>query len=406
MLSDRVRSTGSVSPGHDLGNGPVGLLKCNQFLRRHLKSSKVALNVCHLNVRGLISSIDTLRLLLENYDVQFFGVTETWLLKNTVVHSKAIELPGFKFVRHDRQVEKSHGGVGLYVKKGINAKIIRRSDASTKVEFLFVEVCDGSMKLLIGVVYKPLPCASYDDLDPVLADLVSCYDNIVIMGDFNINILSDSSISNTFRCMWESLSLSIVPSGATHFGNFEPTALDLFVANNLSKVLYRSQFSVPGISDHDFIFMSFDVGLRNNSPVSFTFKDFSQINLDDLLFSASNLPWDQVYRLNDVDHKLQMINQLLLHLFNEAVPIKTVRIKYPNTPWLTRIVEEAFLLRDIAYATYKRNITPANHEKFRSLRNRANHLVRQSKLNFSERFLDSKLDSGTLWKRLKSSGLA
>lgn len=229
----------------------AGIAGQTRFIKNILCSSKVAMNFLHMNVRGLSSSMDTLRSVLHSCEFQFFGVTETWLSKNTRSNPHNINLSGFKFISHPRQNDKIRGGVGMFIKRGINSKILLKSDQNIEVEYMFIEVNTAREKFVIGVVYKPPSSNSIESLDSVLSDFALQYNNIILMGDFNVDMLKDNTKTRSFLNFWTALNLHPITFQATHFGPHNPSSLDLFVTNHPNKILRKAQLSLSAISDHE-----------------------------------------------------------------------------------------------------------------------------------------------------------
>lgn len=79
-------------------------------------------------------------------------VSESWL--HTDIDSQLVHLPGFNLFRNDR-VDRIGGGVCMYVRDCIPAKIIYSSSRSN-IQFLCVEISNGNNeKCLLVVVYSP-----------------------------------------------------------------------------------------------------------------------------------------------------------------------------------------------------------------------------------------------------------
>ena len=81
---------------------------------------KKGINVSHLNVQSLLSSIDELRLWLKDNPYHVFTLPGTWL--ESTVHSSEIEIPGYAFERIDRN--RDGGGVGMYIKDDSVQKMV------------------------------------------------------------------------------------------------------------------------------------------------------------------------------------------------------------------------------------------------------------------------------------------
>jgi hypothetical protein len=164
-------------------------------------------------------------------------------------------------LRIDR-VGKVGGGVGIYVRADITSKILYCSKGElTRPEFLFVEILINCTKILLCTVYRASKISDMSEFETVLFEISPMYDNIVIGGDFNTNLLLSSARKTQLLNMFNYCNMSVLPLQPTYQHNldFNASLLDLFFVNNLDKVLNYGQFSHAAISKHDIIFLSYSI---------------------------------------------------------------------------------------------------------------------------------------------------
>ena len=160
----------------------------------------------HLNISSLTYNFDQLHTLLAGLDIKLnvIGITETRLKLNSM-HTRTFELEGY-IIEHT-PTEWSCGGALLYTDHHINYKV--RNDLkmykAKELESIFIEILSQNSKsTIIGCIYWH-PCidpAQFNDvyLHDVLEKLSNESKTVVLMGDFNIDLLKyDSNIdSSTF----------------------------------------------------------------------------------------------------------------------------------------------------------------------------------------------------------------
>ena len=97
----------------------------------------------------------------------------------------------------------SHGGLITYVDNSFEVTVIKKIDFSTVWEGLFLELKHGSLKnkFVIGNIYKPPPPPPRDnnnanniytfttEIKPILQELSTANTEVLICGDYNINLL-------------------------------------------------------------------------------------------------------------------------------------------------------------------------------------------------------------------------
>lgn len=142
-------------------------------------------------------------------NVHFIAVTETWL-RSGMNTNKSIDIPGFKTIRSDRRTSANDrnkgGGVALYIKQGIKTKVIAKSfdigNEIEHVEFVFIECLLNDDFFAIAVIYRTNLCNGSNTLKlfELLIELASKDKDVIIIGDFNINILNSISPLLTSGC--------------------------------------------------------------------------------------------------------------------------------------------------------------------------------------------------------------
>ena len=145
----------------------------------------------HYNVQSLASKTDIIEPELSNFDI--ISLTETWL--NDSLSNEDLKFYEFQDPFRRDRIGDSHGGVIVYVKRGIPCK--RRLDLEiVNIECVWIEIIVKNKKLLIGTFYRP-PNAS----PVVLSDIENSIglatdtgvENIVVTGDLNLNMLNQHS---------------------------------------------------------------------------------------------------------------------------------------------------------------------------------------------------------------------
>ncbi len=88
-----------------------------------------------------------------------------------------------------------------------------------------------------------------------------------------------------------------------------------------------------GRSDHQCLLIK--LTKRQNTPaVSKKIKLMKRVNLNDLsLKMASEV--GRLYSALDVDEKVSAYNSIIIKLFDESLPEKTIRIHHSYKPWIT-----------------------------------------------------------------------
>lgn len=324
-----------------------------------------AFHIAHINAQSLLSHVDYLSYVFTNKQIHVIGVSESWLKPS--LNTSLVALPGYTLYRNDR-IGKGGGGVAAYVRDDIKVKVLEclPGQYRQKTEFMFLELRFSRDKVLFGVVYKPpLVDPAFSDFEPVVFDLVSKYDHIIITGDHNSDVLSNKAESKNIRSLYDTCHLNILPLGPTH----HKSVLDLLVTRDIGRVRSHGQCAAPGFSQHDLVHLSYSLKPPKFQQKILTYRNFKNLNMETLKTSASNMPWMDVQYLNNIEEKVNLFNSMLTVLYNEHAPLVTRRVSHPPAPWLNEQIKHLMKTRDKIYNKFRKSRTAALHEKYKKIRN-------------------------------------
>lgn len=388
-------------------------IKQHHFSYENMKSrvskhSKNFLKFALHNARSLCSNVDNYRLLFENSGLDMLGLVETWLKSS--VSNKSVELSGYVLVRSDRKLVNRNrgGGVAFYLKKNLRYSILAKSEANSEIDYLFLKLPKAN--LVCGIVYKP-PDVSVCKLRTVfeiIAELVATEPNVLLMGDFNVNILD----SNSSKCRFmvdqlNTLSFKIVNSSPTrHLPGCTPSLIDLIMGNCTQNVNNVYQSSVGGISDHDLICIDYKFKNAKTPPENYWYRDYDKINVDCFLRDLLECNLTAIYSFSNVNEKLDYFNNILLSLINRHAPLTRKFIRDPSSPWINGHVHRMFNNRANAYECWRRDKNnPQKWNNFVKLRNITNRTVKNTKREYFASQLNAFLPAKKLWTNIKRLGL-
>lgn len=387
----------STLPLHNIGSTA-------EILKNKLSPFKRALTIAHVNAQSIVAHKDDFLEIFSPLNIHVILVSETWL-KPTLA-SSLIHLEGYSILRTDR-LEKRGGGICMYIKTDLKCKLIYQTPGEyrSRPEFMFVEVSVLGEKCLLATVYRPPNIGYITDFQDILENLLPRYDHVVIMGDFNTNLLdtnenSTKQLTNIFK----SCNMTILNSNATHHVGTSHTCLDLMITSNPDKILTYGQLSAPGLSNHDLIYAAYSLKCPKYKPKIVTYRDFKNIDFNTFMTDAYNTAWHEILSLEHIDTKVTHFNKLLLELYDKHAPVRTARVTRPPAPWLTQDVRNSMTERDLAHRLYKSFPTSENFTNYKILRNRTTQIVRNAKIRFSRSLLSGN-NKSKIWKSLRQMGI-
>lgn len=379
----------------------------NNYLPTLLKISSEnheGFQICFFNARSLNAlKRDYFNHVFQNLKIDVVCVVETWFEEK--FNDDVYSLHDFKLVRNDRK-HTSGGGIAVYLKRNLEHKMVCASSIADKVEFMFLEISEGPLKMLIVCVYNPRKDNDLENLYDKLLEYSILYENVFLCGDLNIDMLRNDLQSKKLNDLFTCADLDVVNKEPTRFAqNSRPSLLDIVAVSNLAILNHFDQFSLPAISDHDMLFASLNIRFSKFVTPSFTYRDFKRIDMNALYEEASTLLWNSCWLGTDINEKLSSFESLINYLFDKYVPLKTVRFKRNRQPWFTDEVKSAIMERNRQYSKWKSDPSDQNWESYRVLRNRATVITRNSKRSYLHSKFHSRQSQKELWKNLKSIGV-
>ena len=194
------------------------------------------------------------------------------------------------------------------------------------LESTFAEIsCPNSTNTIVGSIYKH-PLLSLDEfsklLEPLLNKINKENKQILLLGDFNINLLNAPSDSNI---------LSYLNNFGSHFlipNIFLPTRITdhsmTLIDNIFSSISEKHSFSgnlLYSISDH---LPQFHLvcGSSNKSKPGKSFrKDWKNFDQNNFILDFLGIDWaNKLYHITDVDQAFKTFYDLVQNLIDQHVP--------------------------------------------------------------------------------------
>lgn len=158
------------------------------------------LNLVHQNIQGMRSKELEIELFMNCNDIDILCITEHWLEKHQFMFGFDNHQVASAFIRKP----KTHGGSLILVKNGFKFK--ERVDiVSLSVERTIEIACVELEQLIVMSVYRP-GSSSFDlfekKMDEAICKLGNTSKGIIICGDFNVDLLTDCSLSRRFKSLF------------------------------------------------------------------------------------------------------------------------------------------------------------------------------------------------------------
>lgn len=184
LITELICSSILLSCGDIQSNpGPGEAISYSHF------ATKKGIVLAHINVRGLRSSLDGLKILTSKNPIDVLTVSETWL--NSNIPNQEIDLTGYNLIRKDR-INGRGGGVAAFIKS--KYAYVHRSDLELDgVEATWFELkLPHTKPILLASVYSPPKDDQFFDKFKNIVDHIQIGSEVVVLGDLNCNMLGRS----------------------------------------------------------------------------------------------------------------------------------------------------------------------------------------------------------------------
>ena len=373
------------------------------FLFNKVKSKPHLCNIVHLNAQSLneTSHYDEFCFSFVNSGVSIIAVSETFFKPGS-----RTELPGYNVFRNDR-IGKGGGGVAVYIKQGIKAKVLSTSQAEYchRPEYIIMEITFQSTSILFACMYRPPKIGYLDGFIEDLYNYITNYEYLIMCGDVNARFGSGSGETENIVSMLITCNVECIPFGDTYHTSTCDSALDIIATNCIEILLDYDKVPAAGFSSHDLLFACFDISTPRSKPKTIYYRNYKNIDIEGLQHDATHVQWQRLYECDTIDNKVECFNRLLIDLYDKHAPVKSFKSKYNDKPWMNGQIVVLMQMRDDARKIFAKSKTQDNYENFRQLRNKCNQHIRNAKLRYFKEVFHEAKTSKEVWAGLRSLGV-
>ena len=251
-----------------------------------------------------------------------------------------------------RRVRLSNGG-GLIIYLKSNLTYIRRDDLETNnLETIWLEVKINKQKsFLICYCYRP-PSSTVDWISTMENSIEKAFlddKEVIILGDFNFNLLQENTNSKPWIRTFNSLHLNQIINQSTRVTDTSETLIDHVYTNVPCNI---TEHTVPhySISDHFPICVTRKLNNTCESgPLhnSISYRDTRHLDEQQFLLDMENLPWFMIFEAEDPNVALDLFETFFQSVMNSHAPKKNRRVKRTLKPnWINADILDAIKTHD------------------------------------------------------------
>ena len=345
--------------------------------------------------------------LIQDGDLDFLFITETWLRGDTSDGPIAVELtpPGYEFLNFPR-IGRNGGGIAVVHK---SATCVKSACPKTFTSFEWTEntVETKSGKEIFVTIYRPPPSSAnrqnftcfIRDFSELLDSYVLNATPVLFLGDLNIHVNKplDHEV-NQFLELLKTHNLTQLVQQPTHrSGN----TLDHVITCEDSAIVSSVRVDADAaVSDHYPVFFNLklkpDFHQRHTTISYRPLKNFDIESFSRELGTSTVLSESPVL---DVDQKFKSFTDAVSSAFESHAPLKEKRvpIREPQ-PWINSGIFRARAERRKYEKLWRRTGLTVHHQIYTEKKNTVTHLIASARsTHFSEKISDCQGDQKKLF---------
>ena len=364
---------------------------------------------CHFNATSLCKYIDYARMNFQDKKpFHVIAVTETRF--HSKFTDKMASIANYNIVRNDR-IGRTGGGVALYVHNSLKYKVLTSSSNHGNLgltEYLLCEVePHGHHKLFVAVIYRPPNSPFYKKTDFLekLSNFFPEYNNKLILGDFNSNMLTENPQSSIMRDFINQNGLKLIDHGVTYITENSSSHIDLCIVDEDNIVIDYGKSYGPFILNHFLISVSLQIFTPGPFHKTITFRRINNINKSDFCNFLLSFDWDTYFHLLDVNDILLILETRINLSLDKFAPLINFTPRNRLEPWITSELRQEKINCNRLYKKYNRHRVAERLKSYRDSKHLLNENLLNAKISFYKNRLTSNSDPQKLWTELKNLGL-
>ena len=233
----------------------------------------------YLNINSLRNKIVDLRYVLAQTGIELLAVSETKLSENFPDAQFYVE--GYNFPPYRRDRNSNGGGLMVFAKKDLITRRIKELE-STEIEIISLELTVSKLKWIIFSVYRPPKTnfqTFFSELNICLDKATRTYENIVLLGDINIDTEDEKVKGRTKLSEFcDIFDLENLIKGSTcDTIRYASTSIDVIMTNK--KRSFKNSCTVAtGISDyHSMVLTMMRANYERLKPIKIQYRSYKNI---------------------------------------------------------------------------------------------------------------------------------
>lgn len=318
------------------------------------------------------------------------------------IENTEIQVDNYNVIRCNSKSRRT-GGVLIYIMKGIQYNIFRTFVLEGNYWCKILKVIVATSVWFIGCIYHS-PSSSdavfLDDFEELCEDVFLPNRCCILVGDFNLDLLSNSFYVNKIKNTLLKCGLKQLITEPTRITDTSETLID-FVITNKNNVV-ATVHTCPKVTDHSTLSINFNNGNVQQEENVKKIRNLNSSKLDAIKLNIMACNWS----LGSVDVNF-LYNEIITNcntVIENVAPVETFNYK-PRLPWIDNEVYSKMKSRDIAYKSFRGCLDvdrTVKWEIYKKYRNEVVNLLKIKKDNyFFEKIDRFRNNPKEMWRTLK-----
>ena len=341
----------------------------------------------HLNVNSIRNKFVSVEELIKStFDIFLISETKT----DDSFPNAQFKIEGYKSFRKSR--DTFGGGLLFYVNEKLNRRSLESYLPNTIIEILPLELRLLNSKWLILGTNKP-PSQNepiyVSKIQKLLTYYRSSYDNILLLGDFNMPFSNKN-----MKDLCDMFALNHLIKDPICFKSSNPSCIDNFYTNK-NKMFFNSCNVETGISDHHSLICTMLRLTYCKGPSKFIYyRSYNNYNKEQF----ENVLKQRLVCSNNFE---EFFDTFLASL-NEHGPLKEKKIRYNHQVFMSKILCKAIMKRSKLRNTFNKKRSSENWHSYKRQRNICSTILKSTKKAFFEALNINEISGKRkFWKTIK-----
>ena len=354
-----------------------------------------------MNINSIRNKIISLREFVNKAPIDILCIDETKIDESFPDSQFFIENYQFPPYRRDRN--SKGGGKIVYVRQGLISKRLK-SFESKNIETICIELTISKKKWCILFAYRPPNFEKksfFEEISNSLSLIVNKYDNILLAGDVNINLLDPKSdTKNHFSDLRDTFALTNLVKDKTCFKNKDGTLLDVILTNRPNS-FQKTVTTETGLSDcHKLVSTVFRSTFIKLPPKTVRYRSYKTYDKQNFLHELDQkLIQGDIYKTDDSYSKL---TEIMSEVLEKHAPLKTKTIRGNQAPFMNKSLSKAIMNKSRIRNKYLQWPSRENFLAYKKIKNKCNNLLKKSKKKyFQENANEGSVSNKSFWNTVK-----